>query len=232
MTDLVDMRYFVAVLEQGGFNRAAVRLGVSKSIVSRRISAMEADLGVRLLSRTTHGVSPTEDGLEFRTRCERILADFAEAREAVAREGGEMVGRLRVSAPLPFGLRHITPVLTAMAEKHPRLEIDVSFSDRIVDLLDGRYDVAIRIGSLRDSSLVARKISSVRSVLMASPSYLDRMGRPQTPADLADYDCLIYSGSASSGWTMRSGSARFQCGRWDACARTMAMCLCNGRSRG
>lgn len=205
MTDLDDMRYFVEVLEQGGFSRAAARLGVSKSILSRRVSRMEADLGARLIIRTTHGISPTDAGLEFRARSERILADFADAREAVAREGGEMVGRLRISAPLSFGVHHVAPVLAAMAERHPRLEIDASFGDRIVDLVGERFDSAIRIGTLRDSSLVARRVASIRAVLVASPAYLERRGVPATPADLLAHECLIYSGSVSPDWTLRSG---------------------------
>ncbi len=205
MTDLEDMRSFVEVLEQGGFGRAAARLGISKSILSRRISAMEADLGVRLLSRTTHGVSATDAGQEFKARSERILAEFADAREAVACEGGAMVGRLRVSAPLSFGVRHVAPVLAGIAERHSRLEIDVSFSDRIVDVVGERFDVAVRIGTLRNSSLVARKVASVHGQLAASPGYLDKRGRPATPDDLMAHDFLIYSGSVSPEWTLGSG---------------------------
>ncbi|HWK65343.1 MAG TPA: LysR family transcriptional regulator [Rhizobiaceae bacterium] len=205
MTDLEDMRLFVEVAEQGGFSRAAATLGISKSIVSRRVAAMEEDLGAQLFRRTTRGMSPTEAGLEFKARAERILADYAEAREAVARESGQMVGRLRVSAPLSFGMRHVAPVLAAMAARHPGLEIDVSFSDRMVDLIGERYDAAVRIGSLRDSSLVARRVASVRAHLVASPTYLERHGRPMTPADLARHECLIYSGSVSPEWSLRSG---------------------------
>lgn len=205
MTDLEDMRYFVEVLEQGGFNRAADRLGVSKSIVSRRISAMEADLGVRLLNRSTQGISPTEAGIEFRLHAEQILASFAEARQAVLRESGEMVGRLRVSAPLAFGVRHVAPVLSAMAESHPRLEIDASFSDRIVDIMGERFDAAIRVGELRDSSLVARRVAPIRGLLVASPDYLARRGRPLVPNDLRGHDCLIYSGTLSPDWKLRDG---------------------------
>ena len=151
MIELDDMRCFVEVVESGGFNRAAARLGISKSIVSRKIAKMESELGIQLLSRTTRGISPTEAGLEFKARSERILAEFEEAREALAQHRGEVVGRLRVSMPLSFGVRQVAPVLAALAESHPRLEIDVSFSDRIVDLIEGRFDAAIRIGTLRDS---------------------------------------------------------------------------------
>lgn len=205
MNDLSDMRLFVEVVESGGLNRAAAHLGISKSIVSRRIAALEADLGARLLARTTRGIAPTEAGLEFKRRSERILADVAEAREAVAEQGGEMVGRLRVSVPLVFGIRHITPLLAELALRHPRLEIDISFSDRLVDLIEDRFDAAIRIGTLRDSSLVARRIAPVRAALVASPSYLDRRGRPTQPNDLLRHDCLVYSGISSPDWQMRMG---------------------------
>jgi DNA-binding transcriptional LysR family regulator len=205
MIDFEDMRYFVEVLDQGGFNRAAAVLGVSKSVVSRRIAAMEEDLGARLLSRTTHGVTPTEAGLEFKARAEAMLGSLSEAREAVAREGGEMVGRLRISAPLAFGMRHIAPLLAQMAERHPKLELEVSLSDRVVDLIGERFDVAVRIGELRDSRLVARRIAAVRTVVVASPAYLERRGRPTSPADLGAHDCLIYTGSVSLDWTLYSG---------------------------
>jgi DNA-binding transcriptional LysR family regulator len=205
VTDLEDMRYLVEVVDQGGFNRAAARLGVSKSIVSRRIARMEADLGVRLVSRTTNGINPTEAGLEFKARSERILAEVTEAREAVARQSGEMVGRLRISAPLSFGMRHVAPVLAAIAERHPRLEVDASFSDRIVDIVGERLDAAVRIGALRDSSLVARRIAPIRALLVASPAYLDRRGRPSSPSDLSEHECLIYSGGLVPEWKLRSG---------------------------
>ena len=205
MIELDDMRCFVEVVESGGFNRAAARLGISKSIVSRKIAKMESELGIRLLNRTTRGISPTEAGLEFKARSERILAEFEEACEALAQHRGEVVGRLRVSMPLSFGVRQVAPVLAALAESHPRLEIDVSFSDRIVDLIEGRFDAAIRIGTLRDSSLVARRIAPARSFLVASPQYLASRGRPSMPADLAAHECLIYTGGTSAEWQFRSG---------------------------
>ena len=203
--DLDDLGSFVEVVESGGFNRAARRLGVSKSIVSRRIARLEAELGTRLVSRTTRGISPTEAGLELKTRGERILAELEEAREAVAQQSGGVVGRLRLSAPLSFGVRHVVPVLAEMAQRHPRLEMDVSYSDRLVDLIGERFDAAIRIGTLEDSSLVARRIAAVRSVLVASPDYLARRGRPRSPDDLAGHDCLIYTGRIVAEWQFRAG---------------------------
>lgn len=205
MIDLEDMRFLVEVIESGGLSRAATRLGISKSILSRRISRMEDELGARLLSRTTRGISPTEAGLEFKARCERMLAEYEEAREALARHGGEVSGRLRLSAPLSFGQRHVAPVLAELAASHPKLELDVSFTDRIVDLIGERYDAAIRIGNLQDSSLVTRRIAPVRALVVASPDYVARHGRPASPADLTRHECLIYTGSASGEWTFRSG---------------------------
>ena len=151
MMDLDDLTTSSKWWKAAGSTRAARRLGVSKSIVSRRIARLEAELGTRLLSRLTRGISPTEAGLEFKTRGARILAEVEEAREAVAQQSGGVVGRLRLSAPLSFGVRHVAPVLAEMAQRHPRLEMDVSPSDRLVDLIGERFDAAIRIGSLEDS---------------------------------------------------------------------------------
>jgi DNA-binding transcriptional LysR family regulator len=205
MISLDDLRSFVEVVESGGFNRAARRLGISKSIVSRRITRLEAELGTRLLSRTTRGISPTEAGLEFKARSERILSELEEAREAIARQAGGVAGRLRLSAPLSFGVRHVAPVLAEIAQRHPRLEMDASYSDRLVDLIGERFDAAIRIGTLQDSTLVARRIAPVRAVLVASSDYLAQRGRPSTPSDLASHDCLIYTGRTVPEWQFRAG---------------------------
>jgi DNA-binding transcriptional LysR family regulator len=205
MSEIDDIRSFVAVVDAGGFGRAARSLGLSKSIVSRRIAKLEADLGTRLLSRTTRGVAATEAGLEFKARGERILSDLAEAREAVAQQAGGVAGRLRLSMPLSFGFRHLAPVLAELAQRHPRLELDVEASDRQVDLIGERFDAAIRIGVLQDSTLVARRIASVRGAVLGSPDYFARHGRPETPLDLAGHDCLLYTGTASLEWSFRMG---------------------------
>lgn len=195
MSELEDIRAFIEVVEGSGFSEAARRLGVSKSIVSRRISRLEDDLGVRLLSRTTRGVAPTEAGLEFKLRGERILAELEEARDAVAQAGESIVGALRVAAPLSF-LAVVAPLFAELAETHPRLKIEASYSDARVDIIAERFDCAIRIGSLPDSSLVARRIAPIGGLLVASPAYLERRGRPATPADLADHELLIRTGLA------------------------------------
>ena len=205
MSKLENLRFFVEVVESGGFNRAAKRLGISKSIVSRRIAQIEADLGVRLLSRSTRGIVPTDAGIEFKERGEKILADYETARESVARRGGDVVGTLRLSVPLSFGIRHVAPVLTDLALRYPRLEFDVSYNDRVVDLIGERFDAAIRIGLLHDSALVARRIAPSRAVVVASPDYLARRGTPRVPADLAQHDCLIYTSSLDADWHFKVG---------------------------
>ena len=207
MSDLEAIRAFVEVVETGGFSRAAARLGVSKSLLSRRVSGLEADLGARLLSRTTRGISPTEAGLEFKLRAERILADLEEAREAVAQSGESLGGTLRIALPLSFGLRHVQPVLQELALEHPRLKIEAAYSDGLVDLVAERFDVAVRLGVLADSTLVARRIAPILGSVVASPAYLDRRGRPQSPAELADHDAVVQTG-------MRQGESwRFQDGK-------------------
>jgi DNA-binding transcriptional LysR family regulator len=206
MAEIDDIRALVEVINAGGFGRAAKRLGVSKSIISRRIARLEGDLGGRLLSRTTRGFSPTEAGLEYKLRMEQILADLERAREAVAQQGGEVIGRVRVSLPLSFGIRHVAPVLATLALRHPRLEIEAAYSDRVVDLIGERFDAAVRIGQLKDSTLVARRIAPIRSVVVAAPSYLTRHGRPKVPGDLTAHECIIYNATPETQlWRFRMG---------------------------
>lgn len=206
MPDLEDIRAFVAVLDAGGLSRAADRLGVSKSVISRRIGRLEEGLGTRLIHRTTRGLSPTEAGAEFKVRGERILADLDEAVDVVARQQGEIAGRLRVALPLSFGVRHVAPLLADLARAHPRLEIEAAYSDRYVDLVAERFDCALRVGRLADSSLIARRIAPIHSVLVASPAYLARAGTPATPEDLAGHDGLIYTGGSDRDvWHLKVG---------------------------
>lgn len=194
MSDLDDLRAFVAVAEAGGFGRAARKLGLSKSIISRRVAALEADLGADLLVRGARGVSITEAGETFRQRAEQILADLAEARDAVAETRESLAGALRLALPLAFGLRHMAPLLADLALAHPRLRIEASYSDAFVDLMADRYDAAIRLGNLADSSLIARRIAPIHGALVASPAYLARRGRPLSVADLSEHDAVIQTG--------------------------------------
>jgi len=209
MSELDDIRAIVAVINDGTLSKAARHLGVSKSIVSRRVARLEADLGTRLLHRTTHGISPTEAGIEFKERGERILAELAEARDAVARHHGDLAGRLRVALPLSFGIRYITPLLAKLASENPRLEIEASYSDRHIDLVREHFDAAVWLGTLRDSALVSRRLAPLHITIAASPAYLARHGTPQAPADLLAHECLIYLGPhGRSQWPFQVGRRR------------------------
>jgi DNA-binding transcriptional LysR family regulator len=210
MSELDDIRAFVEVLDKGGFSRAARHLGISKSIVSRRITRLENDFGTLLLSRTTRGVMPTEAGIEFKLYGERILAELNEARDAMASQRGDIVGRLRITLPSYFGVRYITPILAELALKHPRLEIDAVYSDRTIDLIAERFDAAIRLGVLKDSTLVSRRIATIHRSVIASPDYLAQHKALITPDDLRDHECLIYSGPRErKPWEFQSGRKRY-----------------------
>jgi DNA-binding transcriptional LysR family regulator len=205
-SELDDIRAIVAVINDGALSKAARHLGISKSIVSRRVARLEADLGTPLLYRTTHGISPTEAGLEFKTRGERILAELSEARDAVARHHGQLAGRLRLAVPLSFGVRYVTPVLAKLATDNPRLEIEASYSDRHVDLVREHFDAAVWLGNLKDSTVVTRRIAPLHITLVASPCYLARHKRPETPAELVEHECVIYLGPhGRSQWPFRVG---------------------------
>jgi DNA-binding transcriptional LysR family regulator len=200
--DLDDIRAFAEVAETGGFGRAGQSLGLSKSMVSRRVARLEAELGAQLLSRTTRGVVVTEAGLAFKAHADRVMAELEAAREAVADQDGEVAGLLRVAAPLSFGITHLAPVLAELGARHPRLRIDVDFSDRFVDLIGERFDAAVRMGVLQDSSLIARRIAPIKGVCVASPAYLQRRGTPLTPADLTEHDGLMHGAET---WPFRDG---------------------------
>lgn len=181
--EIEDIQAFVAVADAGGLTPAAQRLGVSKSIVSRRLARLEKSLGATLLTRTTRGASLTEAGATFREHATRIAGEAEAARDAISPDG-TVRGRLRVSAPLSFGPAHFAPVLAELACRYPELEVQSSYSDRRVDLAAEGFDAAIRLGTLEDSALIARRISSFGGSLVASPAYLKKHGTPRTPEDL------------------------------------------------
>jgi DNA-binding transcriptional LysR family regulator len=190
MFDLADIQAFAEVAETGGFGLAGRRLGLSKSMVSRRVARLEAELGARLLSRTTRGVVATEAGLAFKAHADRVLADLEAAREAVAGEDGQVTGVLRLAAPLTFGANLLSPVLAELAARHPGLAIETDYSDRFVDLIAERFDAAVRLGFLADSSLIARRIAPLHVAAVASPHYLANYGTPAHPADLSRHRAL------------------------------------------
>ena len=193
MDKLSAMRAFVKVCETGSFTAAAQAMGVPKSAVSKQVAWLEENLGVRLLNRTTRRSSITEVGQGFLERCRRILEDVTEAEAQATELQTRPGGRLRVTTPFSFGLLHLSQVLCDIATAYPELELDVTMTDRFVSLLDEGFDLAIRIGDLPDSNLIGRRIADPRLVLCASPAYFARAGTPQSPADLAQHNCLIYA---------------------------------------
>jgi DNA-binding transcriptional LysR family regulator len=199
-TDLVDVLAFVRVVETGSFGRAAERMALSKPVVSRRVARLEAQLGARLLTRTARGAQPTDIGQAYYARASGILADLEAAEEVVAQAVREIAGPIRVSAPLSFGIFHLAPALADFAAAHPRVELDVEYDDKVVDLAAGGYDLAVRIGALPDSALIARRIAPVRKHVVASPAYLAAAGRPIRPADLSAHQILLYG---SEQWRFR-----------------------------
>lgn len=188
-----DLQTFAAVAESGSFTAAAERLDVAKSAVSRRVSALEERLGAQLMHRTTRKLSLTDSGAAFYERAQRLLADLEEAESAVAQAHGELRGQLRVALPLAFGLRHMSRPICEFNRRHPKIVFDLDLNDRRVDLVEEGMDLALRIGHLRDSTLIARKLFDVRTVVCASPDYLKAQGTPKTPEELADHSCLVYS---------------------------------------
>ncbi len=205
MPDLDDIRAFSEVAQTGSLTRAGARLGMSKSMVSRRLSRLETELGTPLLARTTRGMSLTEAGSDFRPFADRIVAELEAGRDAVSRQG-EASGRLRLSAPLSFGSTHLAPVLAELALRHPRLEISASYSDRLVDVVREGFDAAVRLGNLADSSLIARRIAPVHALAVASPAYLARAGTPHTPAELTGHETIPHGDQT---WEFLKGGRRF-----------------------
>jgi len=193
MNRIMDLQTFVAVVETGTFTAAADRLEVAKSAVSRRIAALEARLGVQLFARTTRRLSLTESGQGFYEHCVRILADLEEAESAVMQAHGELRGHLRVALPVSFGLGHMSAPIAEFSRRHPQVEFDLDLNDRRVDLLEEGIDVALRIGRLQDSSLIARPLFQAATVVCAAPEYLERNGVPRTLADLSERVGLVYS---------------------------------------
>ena len=191
MDRLAALEAFAKVAETQSFSEAARRLRSSKSAVSRHVAALEADLGARLLHRTTRSLTLTEAGRSYYERASRILADLEEADASVSQLQAAPRGRLRVNAPMSFGFLHLAAALGDFLTRYPEIELDVALTDRFVDLVDEGVDVAVRIGNLSDSSLVARRLAVIRRVVCASPDYLKARGVPQTPDDLKTHDCLI-----------------------------------------
>ncbi|MEJ2621502.1 MAG: LysR family transcriptional regulator [Candidatus Thiodiazotropha sp.] len=193
MNRLESLQSFVAVVESGQFTIAAERLGIGKSVISRRVSELEEHLGALLLQRTTRTLSLTDAGREFYPRAVQVLEDLDEAEQSVLRSQQELSGRLRLAAPLSFGLIHLPNALTGFSNLHPRVVLDIDLNDSEVDLVQEGVDLALRIGNLDNSTMVARPLAPINFVLCASPDYLQRLGTPQSLEALAQHKGLCYS---------------------------------------
>lgn len=200
MNRFTAIEIFRVVVELEGFTAAAKSLGVSTAAVSKNISNLENHLGVQLLTRTTRRLVTTETGLEYYHHCVKILEELKAADQNAMAASESPRGRLKINAPMSFGIQHLAPIITQFLEQYEHIEIDLELNDRVVSLFDGKYDVGIRIGKpLLDSSMIARRLSPIERRLCGSPEYFRKFGAPKSPKDLAHHQCLVYSLSSSPG---------------------------------
>lgn len=193
MLDLQQLSSFLAVVRAGSFVGAAEATGLSKAAVSRHVAELEAHLGVRLLHRTTRRLALTDDGQRFHARATELAAALEELEAETASSGGVATGRLRINAPLTFGNLHLAPLWPDFLAAHPKVSLDITLNDRVVDLVEEGYDIAIRIASRLDPQLVSRRLATARMVLCASPGYLAAHGTPTQPGELAQHQVFAYS---------------------------------------
>jgi DNA-binding transcriptional LysR family regulator len=196
---LTGLEVFAKVAAAGSFSAAGRAMGLSQTMVTKHIAALEARLGIKLFHRSTRRLSITEAGRSYLETSERILAEIEAADAAVAADRVEPRGLLRLNAPVTFGARQIAPLLAEFARSHPLVTVELGLNDRLVDLAEEGWDLAIRIGSLSDSSLIARRIAPFRTVVCAAPGYLKACGIPRTVADLTEHNCLGYTLSRLTG---------------------------------
>lgn len=197
MDKLNAMRAFAKVVASGGYAEAARRLGLTRSAISKAVLELEAELGVRLLDRTTRRVAPTEAGLAYYERCLAILAQVEETEAQISRLHDEPRGVLKINAPMSFGIRYLGRAIAEFMTRYGELKIEMQLTDRLIDPLEEGVDITIRIGELADSSLIARKLAPARMALVAAPKYLRRRGTPKAPDDLAAHSCLAYGHSTA-----------------------------------
>jgi|SRR5688572_14910411 len=220
---LHEMSVFSRVVSAGSLSAAARELGLSIALVSRRLAALEARLGVRLINRTTRRLQLTDEGASYFETCARLLAEIAEADAAVAARGGEAQGDLKVALPASFGHLHVAPLVPRFVDRYPAIRLALSLSDRLVRVIEEGFDLAVRIGELADSSLAARRLAPNRRVVCASPEYLRRHGTPGSPEDLGRHNCLLTTDYATT-WEYLApdgskGAARvtgrYACDNWE-----------------
>lgn len=192
MDRFFELKVFVEVVEAGSLSKAAERLSVAKSVVSRCLKALESRLGVELMVRTTRQQKLTEAGEAFHERARAVLDELNAAEESVSTRHAALRGRLRIAVPLIFGMSHVAPAVLEFMTRHPELLIDIDFNDRRVDLVREGFDMAVRVGALADSTLRARRLMRIGMRVCASPQYFARFGTPKTPDDLAQHHCIRY----------------------------------------
>jgi DNA-binding transcriptional LysR family regulator len=202
MDRLKQIETFVAIASKGSLTAAAALEGVAPAVIGRRMDALEARLGVKLMLRTTRRISLTHEGSAFLEDCQRLIADFNSAEASVSAGGVKASGHLRITAPGGFGRRHVAPLVPRFLAQHPEVSLSLNLSDRVVDIVNESFDCAVRVGDLPDSSLVAVRLADNRRLCVATPGYLQRAGVPQHPAELARHQALVLSSDASQtrGW--------------------------------
>lgn len=205
MSRFKQLESFVAVATLGSLSAAARQEGIAPAMIGRRINALEARLGIKLLVRSTRRISLTSEGSAFLEEAQRILRDLNDLESRVSQGSVSPSGHLRVTAPAGFGRRHVAPLLPGFIEAYPGVSISLDLSDRLVDLIEEGYDCAIRIGELEDSSIIGVRLADNKRVIVAAPSYLHRYGRPNVPDDLLDHNCLSFGlqGNQAKGWLLR-----------------------------
>ena len=196
MDRIGDLTLFLRVLDLGSITAAAHSLDLSVAVASQRLKRLERELGVRLLHRTTRRLHPTPEGVALAERGRALVEDLESLGAGLREAATEIAGTLRVTMSASFGRQHVSPLLPAFLARHPKLRLSVHLTDQVVDLVSEGFDLAIRIGAMEDSLLVARRIAANRRVLCASPDYLRRRGQPRVPQDLQDHECLLWFGSS------------------------------------
>lgn len=225
MSRLDEIETFVDIVDSGSMSESSRRTGLALSAVSRRLKDLEVRMGVTLLIRSTRKLSLTDHGQDFYLRCKQILSDLEEAESSLKDTSGELSGRVRVAAPVTFSVLHLAPILVEFMALHPEVSLELDLSDRRVDIIDEGFDIAIRIGQLSDSALMAKRLTKIRHVPTASPDLLKRLGMPKTPEDMKRYPALRYRSSRQKtkwGFVRPDGSrgsvavdGRFECNNGD-----------------
>lgn len=203
MLKLESVATFIAVADTGSISEAARRIGVSKSVVSERLSELERSLGTTLLHRTTRKLSITEDGTAFYQRARRIVREVTEATAEMGQRRGELVGPIRIAAPVSFGALHLGPALYGFLARHPKIEMTLDLDDRLINMSADGYDAVVRHGPLVDEHVIVKKLAASRRFLVASPGYLERFGRPRTVGDLKDHHGILYTNRGAADWRFK-----------------------------